>query len=138
MTGSCTQLPVSNIVRYGNTGRGQVMFLVDRNDRPTDDGQLIENYDFHYVEVSDFKRETIINTVIREKYSQADAEAILSNYLAGEDNGEYAEFQRWRKIAKAVADGSWLKADLEIHLTAEVGDMINDIVYTLNEKGLIP
>jgi len=138
MIGSCTQLPATNIVRYGNTGRGQVLFLFERNDRIEEDGKTTENYDFRYVEVNDFKRETIIDAVIREKYSQSAAEAILANYLAGEDEGEYAEFQRWRKLAKAVSDGNWLKKDLENYFTGEYGDMINNIVYALNEKGLIP
>lgn len=137
MTGNSDYQP-EGIIRYGVTGLGQVLFLIERNDRTNEDGSTRESWDFNYAEVAGFDSETIINAVIREKYSQSQVEAIFANHLAGTDTGQYAAFQQWREMAKAVASGKYLKKELEGFLVAPAGDVLTDIVTVLNEKGLVP
>lgn len=108
-TGSCNYQP-NGFIPYKNNS-GQVLFNIERNDKVVD-GQTEENWDFNYAEVINQERSTIINAVIREKYSQADAEGLLADYAKGENMVEYLRFQNWREVAKAVADGKHLKSEL--------------------------
>ncbi|MFW6246748.1 MAG: hypothetical protein ACOC22_01035 [bacterium] len=103
-----------NIIEYGRTGSGQVLFNIDRKDKE-EDGVLVENWEFEYCEVSNFRRETIISGVIRSRYSQDEAEAILANYQQRKNVKEYLAFQEWRELAKSVADGKHLKSELAEH-----------------------
>ena len=52
-------------------------------------------------------KDTIINTIVRDKYSASQVEAIVNNYLLDMDNKEYLkefnELQEWRKEAKSIA-----------------------------------
>jgi hypothetical protein len=144
MNGNCNYQPPAT-VPYSNTGGGQVNFLVSRNDKEDADGKIQENWDYQAAEVPDFKRETIIAAIIREKYSQHAVEAILNNHLAGTDAGEFAQLQNWRNLAKAVADGAYLKEDLAGILSEEVIDRLTEIdqtlaavAETLIEKGITP
>lgn len=138
MTGNCNTRP-DGILRYYPPGLGQIRFLIERNDKTNESGNLIESWDFEYAELSaGFDREQIINDVIRARYSQSQVEAIFANYLSGTDTGEYASFQRWRNVAKAVADGKYLKSEISYLLIAEVGDVVESIVTVLNDKGMIP
>lgn len=49
----------------------------------------------------------IIDTIIREKYSASQVEAIVNNYLSDTTNEEYLkefnDMQEWRKQAKSIA-----------------------------------
>lgn len=51
--------------------------------------------------------ECIIVKIVRQRYPDNDMTAVLSNYLAEPDNekyaAEFAEAQKWRKVAKSVA-----------------------------------
>lgn len=144
MKGNCNYQPPAT-VPYGNTGGGQVNFMVARNDKMGDDGKMQENWDYQVAEVSDFKREKIIAAIIREKYSQHAVEAIINNHLAGTDKGEFAQLQAWRNMAKAVADGLRMETDLLPVLETEVPGRIDEIddtlqavTETLIEKGITP
>lgn len=122
-------------------GCGYLNYLVEQS--TNEQGETI--YIFESVKYSSLDRNHLIETVIRDKYSQSQVEAIFANYLSGNDTGEYNEFQNWRNLAKAVADGEYMKADLEKYLTQTTTDRIaqiesvqTDIVTVLNEKGLVP
>ena len=49
----------------------------------------------------------IIDTIIRERYSASQVEAIVNNYLSDTTNEEYLkefnDMQEWRKQAKSIA-----------------------------------
>jgi len=143
MKGNCNYEPPAT-TNYGNTGGGQVNFLVERNDK-TADGVITESWDYEVAEVTDFKRETVIASIIRERYSQNAVEAIINNHLTGDDAGEFAQLQSWRSLAKAVADGKYMKTDLQEILSAEVfsrlielEDTTSSIIQVLNDKGVAP
>ena len=108
-----------------------------------EEGQMV--YKADEVKVFDpSNRAEVISVIIRDKYSADQVEAIMANYMAGDDQGQMLEYQRWRKLAKAAADGSWLKSDLEGVLVDEVIDRIKSIEQdteaitdVLNDKGLL-
>lgn len=60
-----------------------------------------------YIRVIDIYNKDIIDTIIREKYSASQVEAIVNNYLADTTNEEYLkefnDMQEWRKQAKSIA-----------------------------------
>ena len=45
----------------------------------------------------------LVNDIIRTVYSQADVEAILRHKLAGNDDGEFEEFNAFAEHAKTIA-----------------------------------
>lgn len=111
MKGNCDYQP-PGIIEYGKTGTGQVLFNIERNDKEID-GEMHENWDFDYAEIPSFKRDDIIAAVIRSRYSQYQAESILSNFNKGEGIIEFMRFQNFRDLAKAVAEGHYLKRELQ-------------------------
>lgn len=60
-----------------------------------------------YIRVIDIYNKDIIDTIIRERYSASQVEAIVNNYLLDTTNEEYLkefnDMQEWRKQAKSVA-----------------------------------
>lgn len=44
----------------------------------------------------------IVSTIINDKYSNDQMQAIINNYLAGDHLEEYNEMQEWRKLAKDI------------------------------------
>lgn len=117
----------------------QVRWNIVRNDRTDEDGNTFESWDYEYANCKIPYREGIIKGIIRSEYSQDEVEAILSNYLGGDDNGEYAEFQKWRRIAKAVADETEIPESIIIN--DRVGDVEQttlEIIESLNEKNILP
>lgn len=117
----------------------QVRWNIVRNDRTDEDGNTFESCDYEYANCKSPYRKDLIEGVIRSKYSQDDVEAILSNYLVGEDDGEYAEFQKWRKVAKAIADETDIPDSIEIN--DRVGDVEQttlEIIESLNDKNILP
>ena len=144
MKGNCNYQPPA-IIKYGETGTGQVLWNIERTDK-TEDGKLIENWNFDYCEVNNFNRETIISGVIRSKYSQNEVEAITSNFLQGKDTQEFSDYQTFRQFAKYVADGKVLKTDIDTAMAlvttddriAELEDTAAAVVEVLNEKGITP
>ena len=113
MKGNCDYQPPGTI-EYSKTGTGQVLFNIERNDKEVE-GETHENWDFDFCEVPNFKRETIIAAVVRSRYTQDEAEAILANYAQRKDVREYLAFQEWRNLAKSVASGKHLKSELSEH-----------------------
>ena len=89
-------------------GCGLINYLVEEVEK---DGEKI--YQYESTEYDSTNRDRIIEVVIRDRYSQERVEAIISNYLIGEDTEKFEEFQRWRKIAKIVADGGFYKSEIE-------------------------
>ena len=60
-----------------------------------------------YIRVIDIYNKDIIDTIIRERYSASQVEAIVNNYLSDTSNEEYLkefnDMQEWRKQAKSIA-----------------------------------
>ncbi len=92
-------------------GCGLINYLVEEVEK---DGEKI--YQYESTEYDSTNRDRIIEVVIRDRYSQERVEAIISNYLIGEDTEKFEEFQRWRKIAKIVAEGGFYKSEIEEQL----------------------
>jgi hypothetical protein len=111
MKGNCNYQP-NGIIEYGKTGTGQVLFNIERNDRDVD-GDIHENWDFDYAEIKSFRRDDIVSAVIRSRYTQDQAEAVLANFNHGHDVELFMRFQNFRDLAKAVADGRHLKNELQ-------------------------
>lgn len=63
--------------------------------------------DIFGVILNDCKVPNIIDTIIRERYSASQVEAIVNNYLSDTTNEEYVkefnDMQEWRKQAKSIA-----------------------------------
>ena len=49
-------------------------------------------------------KENIVNSIIRQDFSQADVEAIFRHKLAGDDNGEFDLFNEFAENTKLRAD----------------------------------
>lgn len=89
-------------------GCGLINYMVEEVEI---DGEKM--YQYESTEYASTQRDHLIEVIIRDRYSQSKVEAITQNYLINEDTGEFAEFQRWRKISKIVADGGFLKSEIE-------------------------
>lgn len=50
------------------------------------------------------QRDTLIDAMIRTRYSQSAVEAILRHKIAGDDTGAFAEFNAFAEQCKADAD----------------------------------
>lgn len=65
------------------------------------------NITIDYVRIIDIYNKDIIDTIIRERYSASQVEAIVNNYLSDTTNEEYLkefnDMQEWRKQAKSIA-----------------------------------
>lgn len=63
--------------------------------------------DIFGVILNDCNVPNIIDTIIRERYSASQVEAIVNNYLSDTTNKEYLkefnDMQEWRKQAKSIA-----------------------------------
>lgn len=130
MKGNSNYQPPAQIP-YGISGVGQVLFLVEQNNIVNADGSETESWDYEMAVTPKFERDSIITAIIRERYTQDQVEAIINNHLAGTDTGEFAQLQNWRNMAKAVADGAYLKEDLTQILSSEVIDRLTEIDQTL-------
>ena len=110
------QLPEIEIVRSGNIY--QIMFNfedVEHIDEEGIESDSQKHYMCDLIEVATLDYASIVSAIIREKYSQDDVEAILSNYQlckdgeAGEDRciryeEDYNAYQDYRAMAKQVAN----------------------------------
>lgn len=117
----------------------QIKWNITRNDKTDEEGNIIESWDYEYANCKSPERSDIIEGIIRSRYSQSEVEAILSNYLGGEDDGEYSEFQKWRRVAKAVADETEIPENVVIN--DRIGDVEQttlEIIESLNEKNILP
>ena len=108
MLNQSKQLPDRFIPYTHPFGCGLINYLVEEVEK---DGEKMFQYES--TEYNSKQRDHLIEVIIRDRYSQSKVEAITQNYLINEDTGEFAEFQRWRKIAKIVADGGFLKSEIE-------------------------
>lgn len=93
----------------------QVRWNIERKDITTEDGKVIENWKYEYTNINSQDLSAIIAGVIRSRYTQDEAEAILANYAQRKDISEYLKFQEWRNLAKSVAAGKTLKEELVEH-----------------------
>lgn len=118
----------------------QVRWNIQRNDRTLDD-QTIESWDYNYADCKGSSRADIIEGIIRSVYTQSEVEAILSNYLEGNNSSDYVSFQRLRKLAKAVADNLPTDNINNVEVNDRVGDVEQaaaDLIEVLNQKNIIP
>lgn len=92
---------------------GQKEFIIDIFDNDTKDSIVIG------LPIGKWDKSTVVNALIRNKYSQDRVEAIVNNHflnisewldkkLSGEEvsfeDPEYAEFQQWRAASKILAN----------------------------------
>lgn len=88
-------------------------------------------------------RNEVITAIIRSKYTQDAVEAIINNYLSDDDDtNEYADLQRWRKAAKAIASGTIrTKTEIDSYILNEevngISEIVASIVEVLNDKNLL-
>jgi hypothetical protein len=83
---------------------GDGSFLINYNiEEITNEGKKSYNCD-QAVIWNEPTKDRIISAIIRESYTQDQAEAIIANYLDGRSVDEYANFQTFRKTAKSVAN----------------------------------
>jgi hypothetical protein len=134
MKGSSNTQP-SGLVSIGR--QIQVRWNIERTDY-TDENGTHENWTYDYANVDKQDNDSITEGVVRSMYSQHKAEALIAKHLSGDDAGEYAAYLRTLKLAEAVASGKYLKSELAEFEATEVGDVIGEIVTTLNDKGIIP
>lgn len=91
------------IIKY-DFPKGQIMFNVEEVTFQDPMMGDVTQYAYDYAECSDIHNEDrVIENIIRSRYSQDDVEAIFANHLLDSDDDSFAEFQRWRKVAKVVA-----------------------------------
>jgi hypothetical protein len=142
MKGNSNKQPDA-IVQLGN--KVQVRWNITRNDRTGMDGIVTESWDYDYADCSGSSYPELVEAVIRHKYTQGQAEAILSNYLDGKHTEEYMAFQQHRALAKAVATGVSLKADIDAMQAPTPADRIGElevattaVIEVLTEKGITP
>lgn len=89
--------------------------------------------DIFGVILNDCKVPNIIDTIIRERYSASQVEAIVNNYLSDTTNEEYLkefnDMQEWRKEAKSIAK--------KVNDFIQENDLINkpDGVYEIKDEG---
>lgn len=89
--------------------------------------------DIFGVILNDCKVPNIIDTIIRERYSASQVEAIVNNYLSDTTNKEYLkefnDMQEWRKQAKSIAK--------KVNDFIQENDLINkpDGVYEIKDEG---
>lgn len=85
-----------------------------------------------YIRVIDIYNNNIIDTIIRERYSASQVEAIVNNYLSDTTNEEYLkefnDMQEWRKQAKSIAK--------KVNDFIQENDLINkpDGVYEIKDE----
>ena len=111
MKGSSTIQP-ERLVHYKNPERGQIRFLVERNDIEDDIIGNSEKWDYCYVEVNGFDRQSIISAIVRDLYSAESIEDLFTSYTRGENIVNYMRYQNYRALAEAVADGAFFKSEL--------------------------
>lgn len=87
--------------------------------------------DIFGVILNDCKVPNIIDTIIRERYSASQVEAIVNNYLSDTTDEEYLkefnDMQEWRKQAKSIAK--------KVNDFIQENDLINkpDGVYAIKD-----
>ena len=91
---------------------GQKVYTINFNIEELDDTETQDGRRYRYntvtLPVGKFDRDTIISTLIRQKYRDDEMQAIINNYLLDPEDAEaVAEFnmmQEYRRFAKTVAD----------------------------------
>ncbi len=81
----------------------QIRWNIIRNDRKNEDGEMIESYDFSYANCTGNDYPTLVEGIVRSRYSASQIEAILSNFSNGRKVVEFLQLQAWREMAKEVA-----------------------------------
>jgi hypothetical protein len=89
------------IEKLGN--KFQFRWNITRNDRTDEDGNTTESWDYNYANCNGNGYADLVSGIIRSRYDENEAEAIMANYQQGRDIEKYIEFQAWRKQAKAIA-----------------------------------
>jgi len=135
MTGSSNTQP-SPLQAIGR--QVQVRWNIERNDITNEEGIQVENWTYEYANIDNESKPAITEAVLRARYSQYQVESIIARYLSGDDTGQYADYLRTINIAEAVSEGKYFKSELAAFETAEVSDVLTDLVTALNDKGIIP
>jgi len=83
----------------------QIRWNIIRNDRENEDGEMIESYDFLYANCTGNDYSSLVEGIVRSRYSASQIEAILANYSNGRKVADWLRLQAWREMAKEVAKG---------------------------------
>lgn len=91
---------------------GQKVYTINFNVKELSEGEVQGGQRFSYntvtLPVGQYDRDTVISTLIRQRYRDDEMQAIINNYLLDpEDVEAITEFnlmQEYRKFAKTVAD----------------------------------
>ena len=130
MKANATKQP-EPFIRYGQLPAGQVTFNVLSTEQP-DPEDTNERWEYSFVEVDENRRDKIIKAVIRSKYNQDDVEALLANFQKGKKIVEFMQFQNFRDLAIAVADGKYLAAELKEFYDRKIFEIQMPFSETLN------
>lgn len=96
-------------------GLARINFNVVEEPREAEDGSRNTVYVYNMVEIRrklpvivPFTQDDypmLVSSLVRERYSEDDVEAILNNYLSAPDKygGEFDNLQSWRELAKKTA-----------------------------------
>ena len=88
------------VEKIGN--KYQVRWDIIQNDKTFED-DVIDNWDFNYVNCDQLNRGSIIRAIIHDKYPLIDDElAVINN--ADIQPEAYQEYQEYRQFAKKIAD----------------------------------
>ena len=115
-------------------GCGHINYLVEQIEK---DGE--QWYQYQSAQYASLDRGHVIEAIIRDKYTQSQVEAITQNHMSGDNHDEFIDLQRWRRIAKLVADGVFMKSDIEQQLASyDFASKIDNVITSLTDKGILP
>lgn len=93
-------LPITEIIDEGEDKYIQVRY--DFYEQIEDD---IRYFYFKYIDIPNSNRDTIINALIRTRYTPEQENAILRKKIFGIETLDFLKLNNWIKYSKAVADG---------------------------------
>ncbi|MFZ4705420.1 MAG: hypothetical protein ACOYMF_05370 [Bacteroidales bacterium] len=109
---------------YLGVGKYHVNFGVEQVTVPNPDLSTRQAFSYDSVEVygepvnaaGDAKPEydVIIAGIIADRYSIADELALINNFLADDSVDEYQAYQKWRRVAKHIANSATLTTKAEL------------------------
>lgn len=128
-----------------HSGGCQVRWNIERRDRATvEGGEVVEMWDFDCAECKGASYPELVEGIVRSRYPASAVEALTANYLDGKDTDEFAAFQQFRQLAKAVANGLHTKAELDSLQLNPVNDRIGEletatstVIEVLNDKNIL-
>ena len=109
----------------------QIRWNIVRNDRTDEEGNTRESWDYEYANCKSPERDDLIEGIIRSRYTQDKAEAILANYAQRKDVAEYLKFQAFRQTAKEIADNQAVTTKQKIQVKMPLSFVLSGGKYEL-------